>query len=144
MAQDLGVPHLSYEQLRTKATGFLNQHHPSGLIPVPIEEIVELRLRLDVIPTPGLLTNFDVDAYITSDMECIYIDEFIYKSRPSRYRFSLAHEVAHAVLPYPHRRLSRAIPRSGRHDHRGACRAPGSVLRRVSPCDGRHTGKRSK
>jgi len=98
MAHDLCVPHLSYDDLRVAAASFLKQHHPSGVIPVPIEEIVEIRLRLDVIPTPGLQKTFDVDAFIASDMESIFVDEFVYQSRRGRYRFSLAHEIAHAVL----------------------------------------------
>jgi len=98
MAHDLCVPHLSYDELRGIAADFLRRHHPAGSIPVPIEEIIEIRLHLDVIPTPGLQTVFDVDAFITSDMESIFVDEFIYQSRHGRYRFSLAHEIAHAVL----------------------------------------------
>lgn len=98
MPDDLCVPHLSYDQIRQEAKSFLSKCHPSGSIPVPIEEIVEIRYRLDIVPTPGLLENYEVDAFITSDMESIYIDEFVYQSRRGRYKFSLAHELAHAVL----------------------------------------------
>lgn len=53
---------------------------------------------MDIVPTPGILKWHDVDAWITSDATTIYIDEFIYSKRPTRYRFSLAHESGHAVL----------------------------------------------
>ncbi len=106
MAHGLCVPHLSYEDLRSEAAKFLGRYHLSGSIPVPIEEIVELRFHLDVIPTPGLQETFDVDAFITSDMESVYVDEFIYQSRPNRYRFSLAHEIAHAIL---HQKIYRSL-----------------------------------
>lgn len=106
MALNVFVPVLSYDQLRDEAARFLRTYHPSGSVPIPIEEIVDLQLKIDIIPTPGLLDNFDVDAFITSDMESIYVDEFIYRSRRSRYRFTLAHEIAHAVL---HQKAFRAL-----------------------------------
>ena len=31
-------------------------------------------------------------------MDCITVEEFIYLNRPNRYRFTLAHEVAHRIL----------------------------------------------
>ena len=31
-------------------------------------------------------------------MSAIYVDEYIYSSHPRRYRFSLAHEIAHACI----------------------------------------------
>lgn len=31
-------------------------------------------------------------------MSAIYVDDYVYSSHPNRYRFSLAHEVAHAVM----------------------------------------------
>jgi hypothetical protein len=33
------IPVYSYEDLRKKADEFLQEHHPSGAIPIPIEEI---------------------------------------------------------------------------------------------------------
>jgi Zn-dependent peptidase ImmA (M78 family) len=47
---------------------------------------------------PGLHRNFDIDAYITADLNEIRVDEGVYSSRENRYRFSLAHELAHRVL----------------------------------------------
>ena len=92
------VPFLSYDQIQNEAASFLSRYHPDGAIPVPIEEIIDLQLKLDIIPTPGLKRSFEVDAFITSDMEAIYVDDHIYNNVPNRYRFSLAHEIAHAVL----------------------------------------------
>lgn len=106
MAHGPLVPFLSYDQLREKAIGFLSAYHALGTIPVPIEDIVDVQFKIDIIPTPGLLKHYDVDAFITSNMESIYVDEFIYHSRPSRYRFSLAHEIAHAAL---HQEIFRAL-----------------------------------
>jgi hypothetical protein len=72
MAQ-LPVPILSYDELRVRAARFLDAHHPTGVIPVPIEEIAEFQLGLDIVPTPGLHKGFDIDAFISSDLRTIYI-----------------------------------------------------------------------
>lgn len=95
---NLDVPYLSYDYIRNRATEFLARYHPSGSLPVPIEEIVELKLRLDIIPLPGLKHSHEIDAYITSNVETIYVDQYILERRLNRYRFSLAHELAHAWL----------------------------------------------
>ncbi|MFQ5846970.1 MAG: ImmA/IrrE family metallo-endopeptidase [Candidatus Methylomirabilales bacterium] len=105
MPSSLRPPILSYEDLRRRANDFLRTHHPSGDVPVPIEEIVEFRYRIDIIPVPGLHDAFEVDGFISSNLKAITVDEFVYGHRPRRYRFTLAHELAHAVL---HRRIYQA------------------------------------
>jgi Zn-dependent peptidase ImmA (M78 family) len=65
---------------------------------VPIEKIVEFRFGIDIVPVPGLHSQFDIDSYITSDLKEIRVDEFVYKDRETRYRFSLAHELSHSIL----------------------------------------------
>ena len=102
MADPLAPPFLSYRDLRRRAGDFLRTCHPAGTIPVPIEEIVEFRFRIDIIPVPGLQDAFEVDGFISSDLKSITVDTSMQKRRPGRYRFTLAHELAHAVL---HRRI---------------------------------------
>lgn len=91
------APFFQYEDLRRYAEEFLSTHHPSRKIPVPIEEIVDLRLGINIVPMPGF-GNFDTVAYISPDLTEIRVDEFVYNHRPNRYRFSLAHEIGHLVL----------------------------------------------
>jgi Zn-dependent peptidase ImmA (M78 family) len=98
MANKIPVPHLSYEQIRTKADSFLAQYNPGKKIPVPIEEIVEFSLGLNIIPLPGLQKAYDTVAFISSDFKSIYVDKFVLEDRERRYRFSLAHEVGHYLL----------------------------------------------
>lgn len=98
MADNLRVEYLSHEHLRKRAAEWLLRYHSSGAIPVPIEEIIDVQLKIDIVPVPGLRGSFDVEAFITSDMTAIYVDEHIYQHVENRYRFSLAHEIAHAVL----------------------------------------------
>lgn len=92
------APHHSYEDIRQKAEEFLTRCHPQGAIPIPIEEIVEFQLEMDIIPMPGLQDLIETDGFITSDLREIYVDEFIYSRRSNRYRFTLAHEIGHAML----------------------------------------------
>jgi hypothetical protein len=91
------APYFRYDDLRRRAEAFLAEHHPSSKIPVPIESIVEFRFGIDIVPMPGL-SSFDTVAYLTQDLAEIRVDEFVYRCRPSRFRFSLAHELAHHVL----------------------------------------------
>lgn len=96
--EPINLARLSYEDLRRRSDVFLSQHHPLQNIPIPIEEIAELQLRMDIVPTPGLQRSFEIDSFVANDLSAIYVDEFVYESRPARYRFSLAHELAHVVL----------------------------------------------
>src|SRR3989338_5365784 len=95
---NIKAPIFSYDEIRNHANRFLKQYHPSIEIPVPIEEIAEFQMGLNIVPIPGLLRTFDVDGFTSSDLSNIYVDEFIYSNRPGRYRFTLAHEVGHIIL----------------------------------------------
>ena len=95
---NIKAPIFSYDEIRNHANHFLKQYHPSIEIPVPIEEIAEFQMGLNIVPIPGLLRTFDVDGFTSSDLSNVYVDEFIYSNRPGRYRFTLAHEVGHIIL----------------------------------------------
>lgn len=92
------VPRLSYEDLRGFADRFLAERHPSRTVPIPIEEIVEFGLAINIIPLPGLHADHGIDGFLSADMTEISVDLYVFESRPARYRFTLAHEVAHVVL----------------------------------------------
>jgi len=94
----LNVQHLTYNQIRSAAEAFLTGAHPSKKIPIPIEQIIEFQMGLDIVPLPGLLEAYDVDGFTSSDLSEISVDQFVYEHRPARYRFTLAHEVGHVVL----------------------------------------------
>ncbi len=109
MSQGITAPYYSYEDLRRRADEFLAKLHSAGTIPIPIQQIIEFQLGIDIVPMQGLHGLIETDGFITSDLKEIYVDQFVYDSRPGRYRFTLAHEVGHSVL---HRDLFRA-----RHFH---------------------------
>jgi hypothetical protein len=92
---------LSYDDLRTRAERFLEEFHEERTLPVPIEEIVEFDFELDVVPIDGILDDLEVDAFLTSDLTRIYVDQFVMQHRRRRFRFSLAHELGHFVLHQP-------------------------------------------
>lgn len=88
----------SYAEIDRLASEFLEEHHPAGSIPVPIEEIVEFKLGLTIVPHKGLLSRKDIDAFLSSDFTELHIDEDHYMSESNRSRFTLAHEVGHFVM----------------------------------------------
>ncbi len=96
------IPHYSYEDLRKRADDFLRTHNPSGANPVPIEEIVEFKFGINIVPVLGLQRQLDVEGFTSSDLKTIYVDEYVYTEYINRYRFTLAHEIGHVVL---HRHL---------------------------------------
>ena len=92
------VPYLSEGDLRGAASAFLGKHHSSGSRHVPIEEIVEFQLGLDIVPTPGLLHGRGINGYLSADKTTIYVDHYLFDNVETRYLFTLAHEVGHLVL----------------------------------------------
>ncbi len=91
------------EQINSCAEVFLNNYHPTLSLPIPIEEIIDVKLGIDIIPIPGLKevsqrANLDIDAFISSDFKSISVDEYVWKSVNTRYRFTLAHEIGHMML----------------------------------------------
>jgi hypothetical protein len=92
------VRRYTFKELSRVAQDFLAAHHPGGELPVPIEEIVEFELGLDIVPVPGLISDLDVDAFLTADLKEIRVDQYIQQKVPTRYRASLAHEVGHTLI----------------------------------------------
>lgn len=104
----IDVPVLSYEDLRREAGAFLAKYRPHGGIPVPIERICEFDMGLDVSPEMCLRSLCGVDAFINAGCTVIHVDVTVYMSKnTNRFRFSLAHEVAHAVL---HKQVMKQLP----------------------------------
>ena len=78
--EPLRIPDRSYHELRVIAEDFLAQHHPEKTIPVPVEEIIEFRLGLNIIPMPGLRRFFDIDGYVSKSLHDISVDQYIQES----------------------------------------------------------------
>ena len=95
---DVFVPYKNHNHIEKVAADFLHKYHPKDAYPTPIEEIVEFKLGIDIIPIPGLHEIIEIDGFISSDLSNISVDEYVYKHRQGRYRFTLAHEVGHAIM----------------------------------------------
>lgn len=98
MHEPLNVPFIQDTHFVNVANAFLERYHPSGEIPTPIEELIDLTFKVNIVPVPGLYDVHDIDGFITSDLENIYVDAAFQNRRPARYRFTLAHEFAHILL----------------------------------------------
>jgi Zn-dependent peptidase ImmA (M78 family) len=95
---NIAAPILSYEDINKRAEDFLRNYKRSDILPVDIETIAEFDLGLNIFPFPNLQESFDIEGFISGDLTVIYVDEFIYNHRLSRYRFTLAHEVGHIIF----------------------------------------------
>jgi len=116
MANDMTAPILSYEEINRRAEEFLKEHERGHTLPVDIEAIAEFDLGLDIFPFPHLQETFDLEGFISGDLTTIYVDEFIYYQRPTRYRFTVAHEVGHYVF---HSELMSAVHPQSVSDWKG-------------------------
>ena len=85
------------EEIESAAIDFLLQHHPDGSIPIPIDEIIELELKIKIIPIPKL-GSFGIDGFSNHEFTEIHIDDYQFSNSENRARFTLAHEIGHFVL----------------------------------------------
>jgi hypothetical protein len=74
MAKTPHVARRTFRDIARVAEEFLTAHHPSGELPIPIEEIIEFDCAIDIVPVPGLLSDLDIDAFMTADLKEIRVD----------------------------------------------------------------------
>ena len=92
------IPYLSYSNVRDEALSFLSKFHPSHDLPIPIETIIDVQLGINIFPLPRLYKDHGQNGYLSRDRKTIYIDDLQYEQLNEKYRFTLAHELAHYVL----------------------------------------------
>jgi len=86
------------QQLEEAAQGFLREYNATGTLPVPIEEIVEFDLKMNIVPLPNLYRDLGIEGFLSMSRGEISIDQTQFESFETRYRFTLAHEVGHMLL----------------------------------------------
>lgn len=102
--EGIKAPFLPYEKIGQLAEAFIAKYHPSRAIPVPIEDIIDVKLGIDIFPVPGLTTAFSnegddgIEAFVNSSLTQITVDKDAYDRQTNRYRFSIAHELGHIQL----------------------------------------------
>src|SRR5262249_1209750 len=92
------VPYVSYAQAEAEAEAFLAKQWAERTIPIPIEPIVEHRLGIHIEVVRSLFRDTGISGFLTNDASTIYVDEFMWANFEQRYRFTLAHEIAHLQL----------------------------------------------
>lgn len=87
------------ESIQRQADLARGLHWPVGTLPVDIDLILE-RHGVDIVPVANLRREAGVEACISADLSCVYLDlEYSRDERMnSRVRFSLAHEFGHMIL----------------------------------------------
>jgi hypothetical protein len=93
-------PYITIDQIWQEAENFRDKFWPESTLPVDIEKIVEERLKLNIEPEHGLLSEIDIDAYLKIDPTGIVVDYNCYMNEKyiNRLRFSFAHELGHFFL----------------------------------------------
>ncbi len=72
-------PRIRFDFIRTQAELFRAKYvRPVNLIPVPMEEIIELKLKLKIILIKGLQEKVDIDSFLTNDLSSICVDDVIF------------------------------------------------------------------
>ncbi len=89
---------ISYRKIGELAEDFLSKYHPSFSLSVPIEEIAESKLDIQIVPVVGIKKDYDMDASLCSNFNTIFIDYNFYMNRENRSRFTIAHEIGHLIL----------------------------------------------
>jgi len=94
---NLNVPYLRDTEIALVADGIRSKNNITS-IPVNIEGLIENKFQADIVPVPDMRKNLDFEGSSSQDLGTVYVDEFVYKQRPYRYRFTIAHELGHIVL----------------------------------------------
>lgn len=97
--KSLKIPFLNDLLIKNEAEKFRRKYEAKE-IPVDIEEIIDLKLSLDIIPVVELQRLCDTDAFIASDWRSLYVDKdkFLDERFQNRLRFSFSHEIGHLIL----------------------------------------------
>lgn len=96
---NIKAPYIRNEEIKKKADLF-RQKFWDDSIPIDIETIIDVKLKIDVIPSLNLKQECDSDALIGSDWKSILVDrnEYLDERYQNRLRFSFAHEIGHFIL----------------------------------------------
>lgn len=94
----LQLKRLSYNDVGDIAFSFLKKYHSDLNTPIPIEEIAESKLHIEIIPVNRLKILYDTDGCLDSTLSKIFIDMDLYMKYENRTRFTIAHEIGHLIL----------------------------------------------
>jgi hypothetical protein len=98
MSEKIKINYLTDKDVEKVTTDLLRHFGVFDSLPVPIEQIVDKKMRINVIPFPNLLDVFGTNSCISGDLSSLYIDERLYTNLPLQFNFALAHELGHFHL----------------------------------------------
>ncbi len=96
-------PQRTQEEIKNLALSTIEDYYKKEVpLPIDVEEIMELGLKLKPYILPQLESEFSNggEAFLTVGNKVVVIDESLYTqdSRRERLRFSLSHEIGHYIL----------------------------------------------
>jgi len=96
--KNVSVPFIGNQEIKRKADN-LREKYWGNKVPVKVENIIEIKLRIKIVPIPDLFKLCSVDSQISSNFSSILVDQESYlNNETNRLYFSLAHELGHYVL----------------------------------------------
>ena len=75
MADGTAPPKWNYNQLKGASEQFLKDYHPKLTLPIPIEDIVELKIGIRINTIKHLKSEHDIDGFINSSFDEITVDD---------------------------------------------------------------------
>ncbi len=94
----LKLPYLTYLDTEKEARRFLEHYWPTFELPIPIEDIIDVKIGIHIDTFPGLYKDYRLNGFLTADRTTIYIDEIQYHQFYKKCRYTLAHELGHYIL----------------------------------------------
>lgn len=96
--KNIVIPFVENDEIKRKADA-IRKKFWGDEVPIKIETVIEIKLKIKIIPIPDLFKLCSVDSQISSDFSSIFVDQNSYLSdETNRLYFSLAHELGHYAL----------------------------------------------
>lgn len=94
------APYLRRAQIWEKADALRSRFPSCATLPVPVLDLAEFDLGLELVPKAGLRQAGDIEALLLGDLKTIFVDRdaFLDPRSENRLRFSVAHELGHLIL----------------------------------------------
>jgi hypothetical protein len=94
------APYLRRVQIWEKADALRSRFPSCSKLPVPVFDLAEFDLGLELVPKARLRQAGDIEALLLGDLKTIFVDRdaFLDPRSENRLRFSVAHELGHLIL----------------------------------------------
>jgi hypothetical protein len=99
-AKRFKAPFLRRSQIWEKADELRSRFPACATLPVPVLDLAEFDLGLELMPKARLKQAGDIEALLLGDLKTIVVDRdaFMDPRAENRLRFSVAHELGHLIL----------------------------------------------